>query len=386
MTIDHNILITSLLTLTNGKLTTDANEVQVTSNAAGSVSGYSTASYVFGNLRRNVAAPGIYDFPVGDATNYQLATVNLNSQTGMSNILVFFNSVVTGAAPAYPTTEINGDGINGVLNSGFWTITPNAYTAVSYDVTLTQRGFSNYSGNANQMGVIKRPNSSAIWSGTTLVNSNGHHDNATQSIGGGIAVAKRTLVTSFSDFAIGFGAYPLPVELTSFTATVVDNKQVDLFWNTQAELNCKYFSVQRSADGINFSELGKVNGNGTSQIGHDYTFVDQSPLCSIAYYRLMQVDENGETHYTPIAAATINCFNSFSVYPNPTLGNVMIDLSSINADNSIVKILGLDGKIYMTFNSSSVLLNIDASKLPAGFYFVNISNGNQTLNSSFIRE
>ncbi len=386
VTIDHNILITSLLTLTNGKLTTDANEVQVTSNAAGSVSGYSTASYVFGNLRRNVAAPGIYDFPVGDATNYQLATVNLNSQTGMSNILVFFNSVVTGAAPAYPTTEINGDGINGVLNSGFWTITPNAYTAVSYDVTLTQRGFSNYSGNANQMGVIKRPNSSAIWSGTTLVNSNGHHDNATQSIGGGIAVAKRTLVTSFSDFAIGFGAYPLPVELTSFTATVVDNKQVDLFWNTQAELNCKYFSVQRSADGINFSELGKVNGNGTSQIGHDYTFVDQSPLCSIAYYRLMQVDENGETHYTPIAAATINCFNSFSVYPNPTLGNVMIDLSSINADNSIVKILGLDGKIYMTFNSSSVLLNIDASKLPAGFYFVNISNGNQTLNSSFIRE
>jgi len=387
ITINNNILISSQLILTNGKLSTGANEAQVISSAVGSVSGYSIASWVNGNLRRNVASTGTYDFPVGDATNYQLATVTLNSHdVSMTNILAFFNSVVTGAAPAYPTTEINGDGINGVLNSGFWTITPNAYTSVNYDVTLTQRGFSNYSGNANQMGVIKRPNASAIWSGTTLANSNGHHDNATQSIGGGIAVAKRTLVTSFSDFAIGFGAYPLPVELTTFNATPIDNKQINLLWNTQAELNCKYFSVQRSAEGINFSELGKVNGNGTSQISHDYTFIDHSPLCSIAYYRLMQVDENGENHYTPIEAATINCSNNFSVYPNPTLGNIMIDLSSINADNSIVKIIGLDGKIYMTFNSSSVLLNIDASKLPAGFYFVNISNGNQTLNSSFIRE
>ena len=385
VTINNYILVSTELKLTNGTLTTGANEVQVTSNAIGSVTGYSASSYIVGNLRRNVSSSGIYDLPVGNA-NYQLATIGLNSSTGMSSILALFTTVITGASPVYPTTQINGTGITGILNSGFWTITPDAYSAVSYDVTLNQRGYSNFSGNATQLGLIKRASSGAIWAGTNLSNSNGHHDNTTQSIVGGTAVAKRTAVTSFSDFAIGFGAVALPVELTTFTATAVDNKQVDLFWNTEAELNCKYFSVQRSVDGSEFAELGNVMGNGTSQISHDYTFIDQSPLCSVAYYRLMQVDENGDIHYTPIAVATINCSNNFSVYPNPTLGNVMIDLSSMKADNSIVKIIGLDGRIYMTFNSSSVLLNIDASKLPAGLYFVNISNGVETLNSSFIKK
>ncbi|GDX51903.1 hypothetical protein LBMAG27_09500 [Bacteroidota bacterium] len=385
VSINNLTTVSTELILTNGTLTTGANEVQVTSNAVAAISGYSTASYVVGNLRRNVASTGIYNFPVGNA-NYQLATVKLNSSTGMSSILAFFNSVITGTAPSYPSTTINGDGIYGVLNSGFWTITPDAYTAVDYDITLNQRGYSNFAGNANQLGVIKRANSASLWGGTSLAGSNGFHSNATQSIGGGTATAKRTSVTSFSDFAEGFGGSPLPVELTTFTAKAVDNKQVDLFWNTQAELNCKYFSVQRSADGSEFSELGKVMGNGTSQISHDYTFIDQSPLCSIAYYRLMQVDENGEIHYTPIATATINCSTGFSVYPNPSLDHLMIDLSSMKADNSVLKIIGIDGKIYIESMCSSSLLKLDVSKLPAGFYFVNINNGSENLNSSFIKE
>ncbi|MEI7801918.1 MAG: hypothetical protein WCI97_04690, partial [Bacteroidota bacterium] len=109
VTINNNTIVSTELVLTNGTLTTGANEVQVTSNAVAAISGYSAASYVVGNLRRNVASTGIYNFPVGNA-NYQLATVQLNSSTGMSSILAFFNTAITGTAPSYPTTSINGDG------------------------------------------------------------------------------------------------------------------------------------------------------------------------------------------------------------------------------------------------------------------------------------
>ncbi len=385
VSVNNNIIVSSELKLTNGKLTTGANEVSVINNAVGSVSSYSVASYVVGNLRRSVAATGTYNFPVG-TINYQLATVKLNSSSGMNSILAFFNTTITGTYPNFPATQINGSGIYGVLNSGFWTITPDAYTAVNYDITLNQRGYSNFSGNANQLGVIKRPNAASLWSGTTIAGSNGFHNNATQSIGGGTATALRTAVTSFSDFIIGIGGNPLPVELTTFTATAVDNKEVDLFWNTQAEINCSYFSVQRSEYGSEFIELGKVIGNGTSQISHDYTFIDHSPLCSIAYYRLMQVDENGDIHYTPIASATINCGADFSLYPNPTIDHLTIDLSGMEMPNSVITIIGIDGKEYLKNTVSGSFLNLNVSKLPAGFYFININNGIKNLNSSFIKE
>ena len=230
------------------------------------------------------------------------------------------------------------------------------------------------------------PNSASTWVGTNLAGSNGFHSNATQSIASGTATAKRTSVTAFSDFAIGYGANPLPVELTTFTATSIDNKSVNLFWNTQAELNCNYYSVERSADGSEFSEIGKVTGHGTSQIAHDYNFTDNSPLCGTIYYRLMQVDENGDIHYTPIASAVINCSTGFSVYPNPSMNYLNIDLSSMNDLQTVVKIIGLDGKIYSQNTPSTNQLKLDVSKLPAGFYFISIENGNNSLKQSFIKE
>ncbi|MEI7803538.1 MAG: hypothetical protein WCI97_12870, partial [Bacteroidota bacterium] len=214
VTANDDVRVANILTLTNGLFNTGSHEVHHQNSLTTSIVSYGLASYVNGNLRRNVNASGAYDFPVGNASNYQLATVNLNSQTGMTSILAFFNTTITGTAPSYPTTTINGDGINGILNSGFWTITPNVYTAANYDVTLYQRGYTNFSGNANQLGVIKRPNSASSWAGTNLAGSNGFHNNATQTISAGTATAKRTGVTAFSDFAIGYGANPLPIQLT----------------------------------------------------------------------------------------------------------------------------------------------------------------------------
>ncbi|MEI7803123.1 MAG: hypothetical protein WCI97_10785, partial [Bacteroidota bacterium] len=312
VTLNNFILVSTELKLTNGKLITGANEVQVTNNAVAAVISYSTASYVQGNLRRTLSTTNnlIYDFPVGSAANYELATLKFTNTTGLGatpTVLAFFTSGLPSTMPNNTTCHVNGNGMGGMLNSGYWTLTPSAFTSgtTTYDVTLAARGYSNFSGNANQMGIIKRHDNTFAWTGAGGANSanEGSHSNATQSIAGGSAIAKRTGVKTFSEYGIGYSSNPLPVELTTFTAKAVDNKSVALFWNTQAELNCSYFSVERSADGNEFSEIGKVAGNGTSQIAHDYNFSDNSPLCGTAYYRLMQVDENGEYHYTPIASA-----------------------------------------------------------------------------------
>ncbi len=397
VTLNNFILVSSELKLTNGRLNTGANQVQVTSNAVTSVVSYSTASYVNGNLLRSVSTTNnlVYDFPVGDAANYELATLKFTNTSGLGatpTVLAFFTSGLPATMPSSSSCTINGSGTGGMLNAGFWTLTPSAYTTgtTTYDVTLVERGSSNFAGNANQLGIIKRHDNTIPWKGTGLTGgaggNEGFHSNATQTFAAGVATAKRTGVKSFSDFGIGYSANPLPVELTTFTANAVDNKAVDLFWNTQAELNCNYFSVERSANGIEFTEIGKVTGHGTSQISHDYSFVDNSPLCGTAYYRLMQVDENGDIHYTPIVSAIINCSTSFSIYPNPTMDYVNINLNSLNSNSVTVKIIGLDGKIYLQNISSNNQLKLDVSKLPAGFYFISIENGNDIMKQSFIKE
>ena len=100
----------------------------------------------------------------------------------------------------------------------------------------------------------------------------------------------------------------------------------------------------------------------------------------------MQVDENGDIHYTPIASATINCGADFSLYPNPTIDHLTIDLSGMEMPNSVITIIGIDGKEYLKNTVSGSFLNLNVSKLPAGFYFININNGIKNLNSSFIKE
>lgn len=387
VSINNNIIVSSELKLTNGVVTTGANEVQVTSNSTSSISGYSSSSWVYGNLRRTVASTGNYDFPVGDPTNYQLASVNLNSQTGMNSILAFFNTVITGTAPSYPTTSINGDGIYGILNSGFWTLTPDSYSAVNYDITLNQKGYSNFSGNANQLGVIKRPNSGSLWSGTNLANSNGHHDNSTQTIASGTATAKRTGVTSFSDFAEGFGGNPLPVTLSSFSLNVKENKIIELNWKTESEINSDYFDVERSEDGINFNTIGKVTGHGTTDQPHNYELIDNNPVCANSYYRLHQFDIDSKEHFSSILSAHISC-NQISIYPSPVSDQITISNSEYNSGETKIIIKSIDGKLVFenTFKFDADKKMIDVSFLSGGLYFIQISNDKTNFTSGFVKK
>ena len=122
VTLNNFILVSTELKLTNGKLITGANEVQVTNNAVAAVISYSTASYVQGNLRRTLSTTNnlIYDFPVGSAANYELATLKFTNTTGLGatpTVLAFFTSGLPSTMPNNTTCHVNGNGMGGMLNS-----------------------------------------------------------------------------------------------------------------------------------------------------------------------------------------------------------------------------------------------------------------------------
>ena len=85
----------------------------------------------------------------------------------------------------------------------------------------------------------------------------------------------------------------LPVVWVDFSAKLVST-QVELFWATASEQNNSGFSVEYSQDALNWESLGFVEGTGTTNELNSYTFVHDRPGLGFNYYRLKQIDFNGD--------------------------------------------------------------------------------------------
>lgn len=121
---------------------------------------------------------------------------------------------------------------------------------------------------------------------------------------------------------------PLPVELSSFTAAQVDNN-VELNWQTAAEISNYGFQVERLIQNQplanelkiqNWDNVGFVNGHGNSNSTKQYSFTDKYPPVGKIFYRLKQIDTDGNYKYSDAVSVTVNAaanFNLYQNYPNP---------------------------------------------------------------------
>ncbi len=178
----------------------------------------------------------------------------------------------------------------------------------------------------------------------------------------------------------------LPISLVSFTASL-QNTKVALEWTTSFEQNNKYFTVEKSTDGINYYFLAKVDGAGNSGIPANYKIFDNAPAKGLSYYRLSQTNFDGKTTY--FDAKTVNNKNTGSfnaIFSNVTNG-VKAGIYSIKRDNIkllITDIIGREVKRESFFvNAGTTSKSYD---LPGGgVYIIQLSNSkNETVISKII--
>jgi hypothetical protein len=105
-------------------------------------------------------------------------------------------------------------------------------------------------------------------------------------------------VTSFSPFTLGTtGANPLPVKLVTFYGEKEQKNNV-LRWTTASEKNNDYFSIEKTIDGEEFNEIGRIEGAGNSIYHNSYSLTDVKVDNIINYYRLVQTDFDGKKEYS----------------------------------------------------------------------------------------
>lgn len=170
---------------------------------------------------------------------------------------------------------------------------------------------------------------------------------------------------------------PLPVTWLSFTAQS-RQQDVQLDWTTASEINNSHFEIERSADARNFEFAGRVEGNGTTTNINSYLFTDAGAFAKansdVLYYRLKQVDFNGDFAYSEIRVVRQNeaeVKQSVSAYPNPFSNELFVQLN--NADIGCeMRLMDVTGKIWYTLTAKAGLQTIKVNELPVGVYFLQV--------------
>jgi hypothetical protein len=175
--------------------------------------------------------------------------------------------------------------------------------------------------------------------GTTFEVSSGAMFEADAISGGGTIIGAENIY---------IGGSPLPIELISFSAKLINNS-VFLEWETATETNNYGFEIERASTSLstretnfnvqnqmdNWQKIGFVSGNGNSNSSNKYTFTDNNPPFGILKYRLKQIDSDGTNSYSNEIEIELKSIpNEFALsqnYPNP-FGK------TTNSENSSTKI------------------------------------------------
>ncbi len=412
--VNHNMTIASAATFggtgfnvaTGATLTANSNFTfsNGTSNVHGSIQVNGNFSVTNGttNIYGTVAASGNLQISGG-------ATVNV-----YGTLFISGNATLSANLIIHPGGKVVVEGNVTVQNSSYLTIgtntAPPPYADMviyqnliqqsSGDVTINRNGRLAVFGNVTDSGgggtFLRVNNGGQVYihgnitysgGGSFIQNNNttnpyGLYVNGTaSSSGGGGSVTsnignQNTMFSTNPAFASWVASQPnspLPVTLISFNLRKTEEHAVVAEWSTSSEKDFDYFELERSAEGVNFQAVGRIQGAGynthTVQL---YSFTDNNPLMGINYYRLKAVDLDGSFEYFTVLSVAIHAPRKFALYPNPSNGEaIKVHLNFEPSTDDLIIVRDVSGHII--FKHRALLLHNEplfTEQLKPGMYLV----------------
>lgn len=181
----------------------------------------------------------------------------------------------------------------------------------------------------------------------------------------------------------------LPVEILYFTATRQDDSAL-LIWSTASERNNAYFSVEHSADGLHYREIGQVQGGGDSGRRLDYAFTHAYPRQGLNYYRLRQVDLDGAYEYSPVRSLRFDDAQGLAgavLYPSPVAATLTVRLPDVDASDTHWQILDTRlrtvAKGFWAAGRQTIEIAVDG--IAAGLYALQLISHEETAVLRFVK-
>lgn len=140
----------------------------------------------------------------------------------------------------------------------------------------------------------------------------------------------------------------LPVNFININARKKDNN-VNVEWKVGDEKSVAKYTVERSADGNDFSAIGNVISKNTGNISYIYS--DENPLPNTNFYRVKAIEKDGSVKYSNVVKLNFEGkgIPSVIVSPNPVINKTLsLNISDLQQGNYTVSVYGIDGKIFYT--------------------------------------
>ncbi len=179
----------------------------------------------------------------------------------------------------------------------------------------------------------------------------------------------------------------LPVNIVSFTGNI-NNKLVQLNWQTSQENNSSYFEVQRSSNGSNFESISTITAKGN--IGTISSYQEKDDLFfytgNIVYYRLKMVDTDGKFKFSKVLMIKLNNATSINIlkawplpfslqltaaYSSDVSGEIKINLTNMNGS----MVAASSAKVQKGYNNISIN---QAQTIPSGTYLLTITTNGKS--------
>jgi hypothetical protein len=385
--LNDNVRVLDSLTMTSGNINTQGYLIEIGSSISSKGVLAHTAGYIHGKVRRwysgTNAGATTGKFPVGEQKagnvwenrNVQLEYTSAPSTGGHLTVefmAISMNDNVTGTQTIIDSSATGGThfNISGFADEGYWKIDNQPGTLIdgAYTIAITGENFSSIGTDLDRLSMVKRV-SMGDWFAP------GTHIPATGDIS--IATLRRSGVSGFSNFGFGIAQpdVPLPVNVSSMSIEC-GGLYPSFLWTTVQERDSKDFSVQQSADGKSWKEMGTVFAAGNSDRVLQYSFSLKDMNSQSAYVRLVLRNADASTQaFNPVA---VSCRQSvqkeaMSLYPNPNTGSFSIDLKSITEGNITVKVMntmGVEVAEQLHNAARSNKIKMDLNGFASGIYQV----------------
>lgn len=329
----------------------------------------SESQYNYVNWTTN--ATGNYIFPFGySISDYLPVSINKTSGgntelkistwgTGPDNMPFADSSSV--AACTNMNSIYGGSATTSVIDRWWDIVNSNSLTA---DITFSYRGAENTTSNPTSAINSQR------WNGDQWLWPSGTAAGVTSGVGT-LAVFGQT---TFSPFILVNSGAPLPIDLISFLGNCNEGN-IELKWQTAHEENSNYFTIERSADGLNWNETNKTEAVHNSNVTSYYSLIDEeiNRDNDIIYYRLRETDVDGTSKtFPPIAVQSCTSIANTIVYPNPFTNIINVEFTSESTYQFIIR--SVDGKEILNKTSSGIAIQIDPDFAASGVYILTIIN------------
>jgi hypothetical protein len=176
-------------------------------------------------------------------------------------------------------------------------------------------------------------------------------------------------------------AHAESVANTYTLTTLPEGNAVNINWSTSAETNSDYFIIQRSQDGVIFDDVMQEIAAGNSSVVSSYSITDYRPYSGTSFYRVIEVDVDGNFSHTEITIAKFQMELSLTVNPGTSGTTFNVSIAGKEQKQVLLVVRDIQGKEY--YSKVIVLRSVDEivvvdpqDKLPPGLYTVVASSSN----------